>query len=376
VSSCAFCGRENEEGSRFCMDCGKPLTASAARSASAASGPVSGPPSASTFHLSGGSSRSSDPSPQVPPPRPTAAPSGGTVQCANCGGAIDRTLAFCAHCGKRTGAAPGPTVTCPSCATPVRAGTDFFCSRCGTSLTGATPRPTPASPGVVRNSESAALARARTPGPKLAILDDNGAVEQTFSLDRGEAIVGRMEGDLRFPDDIYLSPLHAHFSWREGQLWLRDLGSRNGSWIFIDSPCRLSDGDLLLLGSQMLRFRRLGYPGPHPPEADLTRRMGSLTPSADIAVLQQLRNDGSVRDTLHLSPGRSVSLGRESGDWVFGYDQTMSGRHAEIRSEDNEFVIQDAGSRNGVALAVRGERALRVGNRVMLGDQILRVERL
>jgi pSer/pThr/pTyr-binding forkhead associated (FHA) protein len=253
---------------------------------------------------------------------------------------------------------------------------DSFCARCGTSLTGSTGRATPASPGVVRNSEAAAVPRGRAAGPKLAILDDDGAVEQTFSLDRGEAIVGRMEGDLRFPDDIYLSPLHAHFSWREGQLWLRDLGSRNGSWIFIDAPCRLSDGDLLLLGSQMLRFRRLGYPGPHPPEADLTRRMGSLTPSADIAVLQQLRNDGSVRDTLHLSPGRSVSLGRESGDWVFGYDKTMSGRHAEIRSEDNEFVIQDAGSRNGVALAVRGERALRVGNRVMLGDQILRVERL
>jgi len=132
----------------------------------------------------------------------------------------------------------------------------------------------------------------------------------------------------------------------------------------------------MLVGSQLLRFRRLGYPGPHPPEADATRRLGSLTPTADVAALQQLRADGSVRDVLHLSPGRSIVLGREVGDWVFPYDQTMSGRHAEVRSEDSEFVLHDLGSRNGVAVAVRGVRALRKGQRVLLGDQILRVESL
>ena len=50
--------------------------------------------------------------------------------------------------------------------------------------------------------------------------------------------------------------------------------------------------------------------------------------------------------------------------------------HAEIRSEDSEFFVHDAGSRNGVAMAVRGERALSPGQKLMLGDQILRVERV
>ena len=54
----------------------------------------------------------------------------------------------------------------------------------------------------------------------------------------------------------------------------------------------------------------------------------------------------------------------------------MSGRHAEIRSEDNEFFVHDAGSRNGVALGVRGERALVPGQKLMLGDAIMRVERV
>ena len=171
-----------------------------------------------------------------------------------------------------------------------------------------------------------------------------------------------------------MSPLLARIEQRNGQLWLRDLGSRNSTWIFVEQPTRLTDGDLVLIGSQILRFRRLGYPGPHPPEADSTRRLGSLVPAADVAVLEQLRADSSVRDMLHLSPGRSVLLGRETGDWLFPYDQTMSGRHAEIRSQDAEFYVRDLGSRNGIALAVRGERAVRQGQRVLVGDKILRIE--
>ncbi|HMC57517.1 MAG TPA: FHA domain-containing protein, partial [Gemmatimonadaceae bacterium] len=64
----------------------------------------------------------------------------------------------------------------------------------------------------------------------------------------------------------------------------------------------------------------------------------------------------------------------ETGDWVFPYDQTMSGKHAEIVSEDIEFFVNDAESRNGVAMSVRGDRELKPGQRFLLGDQILRVE--
>ena len=223
---------------------------------------------------------------------------------------------------------------------------------------------------------SVRAASERETGPRLALLDERGGVKQTFVMSRAEAIIGRVDGDIRFADDVYLSPVHAQFSLREGQLWIRDLGSRNGTWFFLDGPHRLTDGDVVLVGSQLLRFRRLGYPGPHPAEADKTRRLGSLTPSADISVLAQLRADGSVRDTYHLSPGRNILIGRDKGDWLFPYDQTMSGTHAEVRSDDSDFVVADAGSRNGIAIAVRGERAVKQGQRVLFGDRVLRVEGL
>jgi pSer/pThr/pTyr-binding forkhead associated (FHA) protein len=267
------------------------------------------------------------------------------------------------------------TGACGQCGATFVPGADIFCTRCGTRV-GERVSEEKVAPAAAGGSTVALAASRRGFGPKLALLGESGDVTRTYVLDTGEAVIGRGEADIRFPDDHYMSPMHARLEQRGGKLFLRDLGSRNGSWVFIDAPTKLVDGDFMLVGSQVLRFRRLGYPGPHPPEADSTRRMGSLVPTADVAVLEQMRGDGSVRDTFHLSPGRSILLGRESGDWLFAYDQTMSARHAEVRSEDVEFYVHDAGSRNGVAMAVRGERELKALSRILIGDQLLRVENL
>jgi pSer/pThr/pTyr-binding forkhead associated (FHA) protein len=208
----------------------------------------------------------------------------------------------------------------------------------------------------------------------LVLLDDQGATVQRFERKSPDTTIGRQDGDIRFPEDVFLSPLHAKISWERDTLVVRDLGSRNGTWVFLEGPHRLVDGDLLLIGSQVIRFRRLGYPGPHPPDADATKRMGSLSPSADIASLTQLRSDGSARDVIQLSPGRDVAIGREQGDWTFPYDPSMSARHALVRSEDADFVVVDANSRNGVAVAARGDVPLGHNSRVLVGDKLLRIE--
>ncbi|HET7632196.1 MAG TPA: FHA domain-containing protein [Gemmatimonadaceae bacterium] len=300
----------------------------------------------------------------------STSPAPSSIICTRCGKTVDASLPFCAHCGSRVTVSTTAPGACSNCGAPYQEGIDLFCVRCGTRVgtrVSVVDRPTGSGTQVLGVGR-------REVGPKLALLNDAGDVARTFNLDRGEAVVGRGEADIKFADDVYMSPLHARLDLREGVLWVRDLGSRNGSWAFIEAPTKLLDGDRILVGSQVLRFRRLGYPGPHSPEADSTRRMGSLTPSLDVAILEQLRADGSVRDTFHLSPGRGVLLGRETGDWTFPYDQTMSGRHAELRSEDSDFFVHDTASRNGVAMAVRGEQPLKKGQRLLLGDQILRVE--
>ena len=304
------------------------------------------------------------------PPRPAFLPrpvTAKTSSCPRCAKPLVAGLPFCGHCGTRVAAVEGADA-CAGCGAFFRAGVDLFCSRCGrrvgrrVTIEGAAPDPT------------AVAGRSSFAAPRLALLDETGSATCAYRLDHGEAVIGRSDVDISFPDDHLMSPVHARLELRAGQLRLRDLGSRNGSWVFIDRPARLSDGDTILVGSQIIRYRRLGYPGPRSADADATRAMTSTVPQADIAVLEQLRGDDSVRDIFHLSPGRTIVLGREVGDWRFPYDPSMSSTHAEIRSEDAEFFLYDSESTNGVAVAVRGECVVDPGQRLLVGDQILRLE--
>lgn len=277
------------------------------------------------------------------------------IQCDRCGAENDARAQACKDCGhtlpgqRRSTRPPFPERTSEE-------GLGPKCPQCGQPL--------------AHHRRSARLAKPIG----ISALDESGEVVDTYQLVREETSIGRLEADIEFADDPFISPIHAQFSVRGGEVYLRDLGSRNGTWVFIEEAYTLQDGDLVLIGSQVIRFRRLGYPGPHPPEQDQTRRLGSSTPGADIASLTQLRGDGSPRDVMHLSPGRDILLGREQGDWVFPYDLSMSGRHAEVRSMDADFVLVDAGSRNGVGIAVRGELRLRPGARMLVGDKMLRLE--
>lgn len=383
LTRCAFCGQDNDPASKFCIDCGKPVVSSGARVIpvpGSGGGAVRGSEGGAAGGASGGSGGASEGRFSVPQTRVSAkspvrgSKSAGTVPCRYCSTPLDPANPFCPKCGGRVSDEPASAdvsasnAVCGSCGKPVTLGADIFCARCGARVAMSASPPSPPAGTAVYS------AKAMQRGPKIAVLDATGKVTRTLTLDGTEATVGRADGELRFPDDVFMSPVHAQLSWRDGQLFVRDLGSRNGTWLFTDAPYKLQDGDTVLVGSQLLRFRRLGYPGPHPPEADATRRLGSATPSADIAVLQQLRADGSARDSCHLSPARSVVIGRAEGDWLFPYDQTMSGRHAEVRGEDLEFIVIDLGSRNGIAVAVRGEKPVHAGQRILLGDQTLRVE--
>jgi len=362
VTACPYCGRANNPGAQFCTDCGKPMSKSKGHKAAAGS---TGGGTGGTGGTGGAGEATGAglvPGTRVMARPPVARDPGEPIACPFCGGRASGLRPFCPHCGRRL-TAPGSGPNCPRCASPVEPGIKF-CATCGAPLV-----------------DLAAVRRGPPPGPSragatiaLVLLDDFGSAVQRFERTTPDTTIGREDGDIRFPDDGFLSPLHAKLSWEQDTLVVRDLGSRNGTWVFLEGAHRLLDGDLLLIGSQVIRFRRLGYPGPHPPDADATRRMGSLIPSADIASLTQLRSDGSVRDVIQLSPGRDVTIGREQGDWVFPYDPSMSARHALVRSEDADFVVVDANSRNGIALAARGEMALRDQSRILVGDKLLRIE--
>ena len=267
-------------------------------------------------------------------------------------------------------------VFCTACGTGIpREDGVAFCPHCGGPTAGAVDFPGWGAATPPR--EMIPIVRLESTGARLALLDDEGSVLREIRIDREHIIVGRNRGDVQFDDDEAVSPEHAVLTWRDKTLRVRDLGSSNGSWLFITSPHTLSDGDTLLIGSQIIRFRVLRNRG----AADVEANRGgtvSRVPALNAAILEQLRADGSVRDVVYLSLERSVLIGREFGDWVFAYDPTVSSRHAEVRpapdGAGDEFTVRDLGSRNGVAILVRGERAVHAGERLLFGKQMLRLE--
>ena len=301
---------------------------------------------------------------------PSGSRSVRTGPCPHCTRAIDRALHFCPHCGLKTGFAEVHPTFCGSCGTRM-GDDDAFCAACGEPLKGGLD-----APGLTVDTQP----RGITPmvvsaiGPHLSLLADDGDVVREIPLERGEITVGRGRGDVQFDDDDSVSPEHAVLTWKDNALHVRDLGSSNGSWLYILVPQALTDGDVLLIGSQVIRFRKLTS-GFLLDDAEL-RQAGSRTPRRDDAMLEQLRADGSVRDVLYLSPGRTILIGRDHGDWAFPYDPTMSARHAEIRSvpQRDEYVVRDLGSRNGIGVLVRGERAVRGGERLLFGRKMLRAD--
>lgn|SRR5574341_1108925 len=305
--------------------------------------------------------------------------------CQYCGRQNDAGAQFCSDCGKpltkaaaaraavAAGGGAGIVSRTSGPPSPGTAPADAPCPLCGSVVSA--PGAGAGGPAGGGGHDRRSIPDRRSDHSLTLVLVSEMATEVAhFERKTATTTIGRTEGDIRFPEDQFLSPLHSKLSWEEGRLEVRDLGSRNGTWVFLEGPHRLTDGDLILIGSQVLRFRRLGYPGPHTAEADATKRMGSLVPSADIASLTQLRTDGSSRDVIQLSPGRDVHIGRERGDWIFPYDPSMSAQHATVRSEDADFVLVDDHSRNGIAIAARGAMQLQHGSRIMVGDKLLRVE--
>jgi hypothetical protein len=88
----------------------------------------------------------------------------------------------------------------------------------------------------------------------------------------GSNILGRSaENDVSLPDDT-VSARHASIAYRDGQWWLEDLGSANGTLLNgarIEQALVISSGDKITLGRVRLVFRD-GLPRPEGPTPDVS----------------------------------------------------------------------------------------------------------
>jgi hypothetical protein len=89
---------------------------------------------------------------------------------------------------------------------------------------------------------------------KLTVIIGRDVTGAAFPL-LGEAVtLGRERGEINFPDDGYVSGLHARVSLRDGRVYLTDLGSSNGTFIKVNGERAVGHESFVLLGQQLFRL--------------------------------------------------------------------------------------------------------------------------
>jgi len=118
-------------------------------------------------------------------------------------------------------------------------------------------------PVVARTATPAPAPAARAKAPRKAwrvvILQPDSERGRQLWID-GEATIGRGGGcTISLPTDTFASQVHARVVERDGQLYLEDLGSTNGTFLNgkqVSDTARLKKGDQLQVGQTILRAER------------------------------------------------------------------------------------------------------------------------
>ena len=186
-------------------------------------------------------------------------------------------------------------------------------------------------------------------------------------------IVGRTEGQMTFRGDSSMSKAHARFTIERGQLFVEDISKGTGVFVRLASTYMLDDGDVVLLGGQLLSFRENSNA--------LTAAAATGTSISQMSTLL----DEPLAEFISMGPQQGlgvprypireqqVTFGRKIGTYVFSDDRAMSSRQARVYQRGENHFLEDLGSRNGTFVKVRGKAPVPSPSVVKLAGQILQV---
>jgi pSer/pThr/pTyr-binding forkhead associated (FHA) protein len=89
---------------------------------------------------------------------------------------------------------------------------------------------------------------------RLALVIGRDTTGNAFPIPERGVHCGRERGDILFSEDGYVSGLHCRIAkGADGQVYLTDIGSSNGTFVRLRSERNLVSGDILLMGQQLFR---------------------------------------------------------------------------------------------------------------------------
>ncbi len=212
---------------------------------------------------------------------------------------------------------------------------------------------------------------------------------QVFGIGEGEHTLGRSEGDL-VVGNPYLSRKHLVFAVRGGRLFVRDLGSTNGT--FVDGArlgaeeCELTPASGLKAGELPIALRWLENPAAPTGEEGAEEEGEKAIPGLreDSIDVEEVRSPWSLKggETSYHLPFGKVRIGRkpDRNDIAFPDDGFISAAHAVLDVDLDYIKAQDIGSTNGTLLngekmAAQEWRELKPGDELTVGKTALIVVR-
>jgi len=88
---------------------------------------------------------------------------------------------------------------------------------------------------------------------RLSLVIGRSTTGNAFPIPPQGLHLGRERGDLIFPEDGYVSGLHARIHGEHGRVFLTDVGSSNGTFVRVIGKQTVRSGDLILMGQQLFR---------------------------------------------------------------------------------------------------------------------------
>ncbi len=156
---------------------------------------------------------------------------------------------------------------CPACGHQVTE-TSNFCPHCGGSLAKVSGDTTRVIPAVVDDvtfddldADNRAAVDALPPGSALLVVPNGTNAGARYLIDADVTTAGRHPRCDIFLDDITVSRHHARFVRRDGQVWVSDENSLNGTYVnraLIEDAVALRRGDEVQIG----KFRMVFFTGP------------------------------------------------------------------------------------------------------------------
>lgn len=360
---CPHCGRESDPLFKFCLHCGRELSA-----ATAAPAPKPAPePEPEALDRITGASDVGEPAPPVVE-EAAPAPEQAALEAPPAADPVDREVSETVVPSAE--GTDGSGARCLRCKARLQDDAKS-CHLCGQVVGEELPAAeAPAAEATSSTSEGTPL------GHLITIDTATGKEAARINLHEGTNTLGRRGCDIVFDADDLLSPHHLDLEIDGKGIHLICPISLNGTFVRIDGQVKLEHGDMFRIGQQLLRFEEMRFVDPLVPEPDDgTRVMGSPTPSVVWGRLNQVVSTRLTASTFLLT-GEQVRIGREKGDITFPGDRYMSGSHGVVVRRSDGYYLKDQGSSNGTFIRIKGRYALQQGRYFLAGRQLFRFERV